>query len=278
MKLTYYGTAAAEGVPALWCDCATCTKARQKGGKNVRTRSQALVDDSLLIDLPADTYHHVLSHGLPLHTIDSCIITHNHSDHLYPKELQMRHEGFAHLKGGKPFKVYGTQSVISTIQSAIYSNLAEMELMGEIELHIIKPFEPFEAGGCRVTALTADHGAPQSVFYIIEKGGKSLLYAHDTGIFPEESWQYLESLDICFDLASFDCTNVLLEWDNRGHMGLTGNTLVRKRLEDMGRVDSHTKCIVNHFSHNGLAGYDELVPKAKEKGLEVSYDSMEVNV
>lgn len=278
MKLTYYGTAAAEGVPALWCDCKTCVRARVKGGRNVRTRSQALIDESLLIDLSADTYLHVLSYGLPLHTIDSCIITHNHSDHLYPKELNMRHEGFAHLKDGKPFKVYGMPSVIKTITDSISAALPEMEAYGELELHTIKPYVPFEAGGYRVTALEADHGAPESVFYIIEKGGKSILYAHDTGIFPEKSWEYLEWLGVCFDIVSLDCTNVLLEWDNKNHMGLTGNEQVKKRLESIGCIDSHTRCIVNHFSHNGLAGYDELVPKAREKGFEVSYDSMTVEI
>lgn len=276
MKLTYYGTAAAEGVPALWCDCPICTKARIKGGRNVRTRSQALVDDALLIDLPADTYLHVLSYGLALHTIDSCIITHNHSDHLYAKELQMRHEGFAHLSNGKPFKVYGMPSVIKTIASSLSANLPEMEAYGELELHTIKPYVPFEAGGCRVTALGADHGASESVFYIIEKVSKSILYAHDTGIFPEKAWEYLERLGLCFDIVSFDCTNVLLERDNRNHMGLTGNEQVKKRLESIGCIDSRTKCIVNHFSHNGLAGYDELVPKAAAKGFEVSYDLMTV--
>ena len=59
-------------------------------------------------------------------------------------------------------------------------------------------------------------------------------------------------------------------------MGLNGNIPVKKRLEEMGLVDKHTKCIVNHFSHNGLAGYDELVPHAEAKGFAVSYDTMEV--
>jgi len=44
MEIQYLGTAAAEGFPALFCDCETCKKARNTGGKDVRTRTQSIVD------------------------------------------------------------------------------------------------------------------------------------------------------------------------------------------------------------------------------------------
>ena len=33
MKLQYLGTAAAEGWPALFCNCSACIKAKELGGK-----------------------------------------------------------------------------------------------------------------------------------------------------------------------------------------------------------------------------------------------------
>lgn len=54
MKIQYLGTAA-EGLPALFCECETCKHAAFLGGRNIRTRSQAIIDDALLIDYPADT-------------------------------------------------------------------------------------------------------------------------------------------------------------------------------------------------------------------------------
>ena len=56
MKLKYLGTAAAEGIPVLFCDCDVCKKSMQLGGRNIRTRSQAIIDNTLLIDFPPDTY------------------------------------------------------------------------------------------------------------------------------------------------------------------------------------------------------------------------------
>ncbi len=65
--------------------------------------------------------------------------------------------------------------------------------------------------------------------------------------------------------------------NNRGHMGLTGAAALREHLREMGRIHDKTIHILNHFSHNGLAGYDELVPAAEKKGFVVAYDGMTVS-
>ena len=41
MKLTYLGTAAAEGIPALFCECEACRRARALGAAGIHTRSGA---------------------------------------------------------------------------------------------------------------------------------------------------------------------------------------------------------------------------------------------
>lgn len=96
MEFVYLGTASAEGWPALFCSCNACLQAREKGGRNVRGRSQALVDGELLLDLPADTFSRTLEGRLDLTAVRHCLITHSHSDHLYPADLEMRRTGFAH--------------------------------------------------------------------------------------------------------------------------------------------------------------------------------------
>lgn len=72
MKITYLGTAASEGLPAPFCTCPVCQKARQEGGKSVRTRTQALVDESLLIDFPPDTYLHWLRNNFDFLKVTVC--------------------------------------------------------------------------------------------------------------------------------------------------------------------------------------------------------------
>ena len=102
MKLKYLGTAAAEGVPALFCDCEVCQKSMKLGGKNIRTRSQAIIDNTLLIDFPPDTYWHFIQNNLPMDKIEHCIVTHSHQDHLYELDIFMRKKGFANFKEPHP--------------------------------------------------------------------------------------------------------------------------------------------------------------------------------
>ena len=66
MKFQFLGTAAAEGMPAVFCRCETCEKARALKGKNIRSRAQALINDDLLLDFSSDTYWHAVQNGLYL--------------------------------------------------------------------------------------------------------------------------------------------------------------------------------------------------------------------
>lgn len=90
MKIRYWGTAAAEGIPSLFCSCPRCKEAREKKGKFIRTRSQLLVDDSLLIDFNADTYMHSLKYDFDLGKLKDVLITHVHEDHFYPEDILYR--------------------------------------------------------------------------------------------------------------------------------------------------------------------------------------------
>lgn len=87
MKVRYLGTAAYEGVPSLFCQCRVCKESMKKGGRNLRSRSQMLVNDDLLIDFPPDTVWHAHKYGIDWSKIGNCLITHSHSDHLYPEDI-----------------------------------------------------------------------------------------------------------------------------------------------------------------------------------------------
>src|SRR4051812_3433749 len=54
MRVTFLGTAADHPTPEPWCACATCAAARRLGGRDVRLRSAALVNDNLLLDAGPD--------------------------------------------------------------------------------------------------------------------------------------------------------------------------------------------------------------------------------
>lgn len=267
MKLTYLGTAAAEGMPAVFCRCAYCEEARRLGGKNVRTRSQALVNDDLLIDLPADTYHHFLTNGIEGDKIANVLITHAHSDHLYPAELEMRHSCYAHDMRVDTLDVYASSETADRIISAV-------GVPPQVSINTLAAMIPTEVGDYTVTALPARHmfgcGA---VFYLIEQGGKTLLYAHDTGYFYEEVFEYFAHSGIHLDMVSYDCTNGDLPIPDEGtHMGFANIARVQGRLREIGVIDDNTVQYINHFSHNAAPLHAAFEKRAADIGCGCSYD------
>ncbi len=275
MKLKYFGTAAAEGIPGMFCDCKICRNALTVRGKEIKTRSQALIDETLLIDFPADTYLHILNGGLDLRRIHHCIITHSHADHFYADDLWCRFEGVAHGVGEQPFHVYVTEAGYRQAEMLHGKSIDSARL----KVHKIVPFEAFDAGEHHIIPLQANHDpATSPVIYIIEKDGKSLLYANDTGIFPDSTWDYLKTYNKCFDLVSLDCTAMALKNWRNGHMGLDTNKETYDRLLQMGLCNQKTAVYVNHFSHNGALTHEELVIEAAKLGFEATYDGLEIEL
>lgn len=272
MRLQYLGTAAAEGWPAIYCGCEACKRAKEAGGRNIRTRSQAIVDGKLLIDFPPDTYLHMLHNGLDLNYIDSVLITHTHPDHFFPYDLDYRREGFSHVPADAPrvLTVYGTAQVGKELEPIVARSggRLEFEEMRIAEAHII--------AGHSVTALPADHDPSSgSVIYLIGNGkGSNLLYAHDTGYFPEETWHYLQTFRCGITGVSLDCTGGLGAQYRNGHMGTEACCQVRDRLFELGLVNQYTAFCLHHFSHNGKSIYDDIKDPAAEMGFAVSYDGM----
>lgn len=276
MKLKYLGTAAAEGIPAIFCNCPVCVHAWERGGRNVRTRSGALIDGRIKLDFPPDTYAHMLRYRIPLYKIQSLLVTHSHADHFACDELLYRHGWFANLPGDTPpLTVYGN-AVVGQKLNGLYRSLKDLE--GRVEFRRLTALETLDVEGYAVTPLPARHmiGEGEDCFiYHVEREGRRLLYAHDTGDFPEETWRWLEGRNI--HLASLDCTYGGRDYSD-GHMGLPANLQVRDRMLSIGAADAQTVFAANHFSHNGGASHEALEALAGPEGIRVAYDGMELTV
>ena len=277
MRLQYLGTGAAEGWPSAFCHCEACEAARRLGGRNIRTRSQALVDGELLLDFPCDTYLHTLQHPFDLSAVRWLFLTHSHTDHLYPAELVNRGGCYSHQMTSPTLDLYGNQAVRDYIQKAAGHELEE-DVSRRLRFHVLEPFQTVEAGPYEVTALPARHmQTEQALFYLVEKEGKSLLYAHDTGRFYREVYDFLQKRSRPLDLISLDCTSGVYEnGEEDGHMGFPDAVAVRNRLLEIGAAGNNTRFVLNHFSHNGKWLYEELAAHAVPCGMEPSYDGMEI--
>ncbi len=270
MKIHFLGTSAAEGFPAMFCRCPHCAKARELGGKNIRTRSSAIIDDTLKIDFPPDTLHHVLRDRIDLGLVKDLFVTHTHLDHLRAEDLGMRLPVYAHGLD-HPLRVYGHDAVVRKCREAV-------GWPGE-EHMVIRRIAPFETIGTEtalVTALPANHDSDETcLLFFIEKDGKSVFYGHDTGLLPDETWAWLATRKL--DLAILDCTNGKLPFTG-GHLNIDAVLGIRNRLRKEGTLQNGGQTVVTHFSHNIGLLHDDLTAIFDEEDIIVAYDGMVMHI
>lgn len=276
MKVKYLGTGAAEGIPALFCHCAICEQARVLGGKNIRTRAQALIDNELLVDFGPDTFFHTLKYNIRLADIEYCLITHNHDDHLYAQDLRARKQSRAILRPGTPpLNVYGSIGIKNALcpdkEGFITKNKS-------VRFVLFNAYERKQIGKFTVTALPAVHGGDNPFVYVIQKEGSTFLYAHDTDYFMDETWEFIRDLNFHFNAVSLDCTEGKKHIDYMGHMNFEKMVYSCKKMQSIHAINDKTLIIANHISHNGLVNYAEACGIAQQYGIIVSFDGMEVEV
>ncbi|MCL2362166.1 MAG: MBL fold metallo-hydrolase [Defluviitaleaceae bacterium] len=268
------GTAAAEGIPALFCECNVCDDAAKYGSKNIRGRSGALINEKILIDFPPDIWSYKVKYNLDLAAITHIFFTHSHLDHLASGELCYSHKMYANRKSpDAPLYIYGNEKVLDVIRDAF---IFDMSYVPEnIVLNKISAFETVEADGVRVTALPAVHDQREEcLFYLLEQDRKVLI-AFDSGEIKDEVYTYLA--DKHLDAVVLDCTFGNLE-PRRGvsHMCFKDNVHVKQRLMKQGSATGETTFISTHFSHNGLVNYIDFSTMAEGTCFVSAYDGMYV--
>lgn len=269
MRIQYLGTAASEGWPALFCRCRACMEAKERGGKNIRTRAQALINGDLLLDFGPDTYHHMLTYDVPLRDIKNVLITHSHSDHFYPYDIYTRRPPFAFGEEEFLLHMYGNDRVQEELYKCLGSD-ERKDLDRYLIYHELDFYRIYEIGGYKVIPLPALHNRKERcMVYSIEKDGKRLLYAHDTGYFKDEVWEHIRGLR--FDAVSLDCTTIT-HFDGNNHMGIENDRVMKELLIQNGCADENTVFILNHFSHGGGLLYEELKEATAADGFLISYD------
>lgn len=278
MKLQYIGTGAAEGFPGMFCRCEACERARKKGGHNLKTRSCAMINDRILIDLSPDLYAQSLFLGLELGKVKDLVVTHTHKDHLDSFFLELRAKEGAVKQTNEEesyLSVYGS----SFVQAVIHKALQEEPHARASRLKYV-PVEAgswFQAGGLSFCPLKANHKKDELCYiYAVTDGVTNLLYANDTGTLSEETLELIESLGLVFHAVSMDCARGTLPGD--GHMGIRENLELKMSLEQMGCAGAETRYYLNHLSHMSGIIHDDLQTLMGPEGFTVAYDGMIVNI
>ena len=280
MEILFLGTAAAEGIPALFCRCAVCLNAGGLGGREHRSRCGFLINQRLMLDLTPDCMHHKLRYNLDLAAVEVLCLTHSHTDHLNVADLCYRAtDCYAHIPDEKPLRVYGNQKCCAVIRQGLDFEFGQAEIPS-LELHEIGVKSVVECGALTVTALRARHDPREDcLFFLVREGDAAFLQMNDTALPGEELERDLaEALGgRKLNAVSMDCTHGKMQGTS-GHMGMAENFTLKKRLIASGFADSGTRFIANHFSHNGCAGYEESAGLLAPQGIVPAYDGMVLRV
>ena len=277
MQFKFLGTAAAEAIPARFCECDVCCFARKSRGKEIRRRASYLIDDDILVDFGPDSYWQEIEYNIDYLKLRHIIITHPHEDHLQPYELLYRTNGYS--KVTQKINVYGGYKIFNTIMGCA---AASKGLLTPEDLHFnpvtLQPGEPFKTDDLEIIPMAANHmpgGTP--MIYIIRRQGKSVLICNDTGWPPPESMTTLKNQQV--DMAVLDSTSGLLYPDTcNGHMGINTVKKLKNELLSCGAIKVHAPVFATHFSHNGGGTHEKLSAAYADAGISVAYDGLTVQI
>ncbi len=279
------GSAAAEGVPAYFCDCRVCREAAARGGREIRGRTSYNFGGVLQIDFGPDMLQAFQRFYPRLNAMRHLLVTHAHEDHLAPGELWFRASGFSRLPADTPpLTIHGAPAVLDRLQRGIAPTIRDREKvleMAHLAFNEIAPFQTFELPdiGATVRTFPAKH-APglMAMLFLITMGGRTIFIGNDTGFFPDETFDALKALagKVHVDIFVVDCCGSFLQNYRDFHMSADVNLELFAKLEQMGFIDSATVKVANHFSHNGNATHAELCEFFEPKGVVVGYDGLEL--
>jgi len=280
VEILFLGTAAAEGIPALYCRCETCLNAEKSGAFDLRSRCGYLINRHFMIDITPDIMLHKRLYSLDLAAVDTLCITHSHTDHLNVTDLCFRStKHYVTIPNEKPLTVYANKKSCEVIRKGMEFDFGIPNDASFI-IRVISAKSVIQSAELRVTPFNARHDSREDcLFYLIQEGDLSFIQINDSGLPGEEFESALaEALEgRKLSAVCMDCT-FCLESCGTSHMCIDENITLKKRLLYASLANEKTLFFANHFSHNGHASHKELSEALGPHGITPAYDGMVLNL
>jgi len=208
MQFLFLGTGTSAGIPAIACDCPTCTSTDPRDN---RTRTGAAVawtdpegrDRVVLLDATPDLRSQALRHDL--RRCDAVIFTHNHVDHIFGMDEIRRFNAVMRA----PIDIYAEPHTMEALQR-VYQHVFDAarnvneSFVATVLPAALEPARPIDLFGMRFTPLRLMHGRLPILGFRIEPAPNAglptadwapLAYCTDVSTIPPETWPHLEGLN-----------------------------------------------------------------------------------
>ena len=253
MEIRFLGTGAAEGIPAINCDCDHCTRAREEGGRLVRERSAMLFQlpgYNMLVEAPPDIRDLINKHQV--HNLQGILVTHDTYSHIGGiKEFEW---------WPKPLDFLAEPSQFQVIREEHWTERLE-------ELMFYIPYYPGAALDFGRFSLVPFAARRRSVFGLsIRSDGKQIIYASST---LSRLTNYARSLMAGADVLIVNTPTFRPPKDD--HITVIEAIELKKQVE-AGQL------ILTYINHHNRP-HDELEAHVAElEGVTVAYDGMSLKI
>ncbi len=247
------GVGSSAGTPVVGCRCATCLS---NDVRNKRTRCSSLITlnsgENILIDTGPDLRNQALRENI--NRVDAVLYTHTHADHLHGID-DLR--AFCVLQR-QQIPLYANAEAITHISQKFGYTLREPCNFWEMPVLRVESIEsPFKLFGVTITPIPVMHGKSHIFGYRVD----NIAYLTDVSTIPEESFAFLENLDILL----IDC---LREAAHPTHIN------IEQSLAYISRINAKQSYLI-HMTHE--IEYASLTNKLP-KDVFVGFDGLKLHV
>lgn len=286
MYFQFLGTSAGEQFPGLWCTCPTCAKARALGGRNIRSNSCAFLSPDCMLDFGAEVFQQARKFDVPILGTQYLFVTHSHGDHFYPQHLLWRwmkpgqklppgRDTFGpRFSDLKMLHVYGNADVYNVLRPRMGEDGEERYRM---ILHQVQYGVEGQAGDIHYLPIEANHKDReyQAVNYILQRNGRTILYALDTGWFYDHTYELIKKFR--YDLVVLEGT-FGYGIDLQGHFNLDKLQRAVALFRDDGLLKDSALFCTSHICPHFAPIHDEYAPILEEKGITLAFDGMRLEL
>ncbi len=258
----FWGTSAAEGVPAPFCRCPVCQEAREKGGVYLRSRSCFRLSDHMMLDLGADAVCQSMKYG-DLTDINHVLITHTHDDHLNP---HMMMEAMWSREYRETLHYYFTDQAFEIVEHwrespwVLKGKIHGWEADEIVAFHRLEYGVPTLIDGIEVTPFRGNHIGnvkENSALYLLKlPDGRKLFYGLDSADYFPETLEALKDhkIDIFISEATGG-TRIVPR--STSHMSIVQVRELIGRLYEQGTLTDESLVYLTHINH--YTSYDQMI-------------------